>query len=125
MELLDDNQMRTINMVKATSRTWSEKPTLFIKFAGTKSAVREAIDIVGTIAKNNNGGKFEFARSEKEKHDLWSARKEALFSVLSLREKEGEVWTTDGMSPLFGNFFRCGIEADGSCGADFETPGPY
>jgi hypothetical protein len=75
MELLDDNQMRTINMVKATNRTWTEKPTLFIKFAGTKAGVREAIDIVNKISKQNNGGKFEFARSEKEKKDLWSARK--------------------------------------------------
>lgn len=75
MELLDDNQMRTINMVNATSRSWTEKPTLFIKFAGTKASVREAIDIVRNIAKKNNGGKFEFAKSEKDKKDLWSARK--------------------------------------------------
>lgn len=75
MELLDDNQMRIINMVKSTSRSWEEKPTLFIKFAGTKSAVREAIDIVGKIAKRNNGGKFEFARNDKERIELWSARK--------------------------------------------------
>jgi D-lactate dehydrogenase (cytochrome) len=75
MELLDDNQMRTINMVKATSRTWAEQPTLFIKFAGTKSGVREAIDIVRKIAKSNHSGKFEFAKNEKEKKDLWSARK--------------------------------------------------
>jgi D-lactate dehydrogenase (cytochrome) len=75
MELLDDNQMRTINMTKATTRTWAEQPTLFIKFAGTKSGVREAIGIVGKIAKENNGGKFEFAKNEKDKKDLWSARK--------------------------------------------------
>ena len=75
MELLDDNQMRTINISKATSRNWAEKPTLFIKFEGTKAGVREAIDIVGKIAKQNNGGKFEFARNEKEQKDLWSARK--------------------------------------------------
>ena len=75
MELLDDNQMRAINMVKATNRTWAEKPTLFIKFAGTKASVREGIDIVNNIAKKNNGGKFEFAKNEKEKKDLWSARK--------------------------------------------------
>jgi D-lactate dehydrogenase (cytochrome) len=75
MELLDDNQMRTINLVKATTRTWSEKPTLFIKFAGTKAGVKEAIDIISNIAKKNNGGKFEFARTEQEKRHLWSARK--------------------------------------------------
>ena len=118
--------MRTINMVKATNRTWSEKPTLFIKFSGTKAGVREAIDIVGKIAKNNNGGKFEFAKSEKEKYDLWSARKEALFSVLSLREKEGEVWTTDGISLSLVVCVGCGgTVVDGSCGADFETSGSY
>jgi len=75
MELLDDNQMRTINIVKSTNRSWAEQPTLFIKFAGTKAAVREAIDIVGKIAKKNNGGKFEFAKNAKEQRDLWSARK--------------------------------------------------
>lgn len=75
MELLDDNQMRTVNLTKATHRTWTEQPTLFIKFAGTKHGVREAIDIVSKIAKKNNGGKFEFAKSEKDKKDLWSARK--------------------------------------------------
>jgi D-lactate dehydrogenase (cytochrome) len=75
MELLDDNQMRTINMVKSTNRSWAEQPTLFIKLAGTKAAVRDAIGIVGKIAKKNNGGKFEFAKNEKEQKDLWSARK--------------------------------------------------
>lgn len=70
---------------------------------GTKAGVREAIEVVGKISQKNNGGKFEFAKNEKEKTDLWSARKEALFSVLSLREKGGEVWTTDGTSPFFQN----------------------
>lgn len=80
MELLDDNQMRTINLSKSTNRSWAEQPTLFIKFAGTKSGVKEAIDLVSKIAKKNNGGKFEFAKNEKEKRDLWSARKVQLFS---------------------------------------------
>jgi D-lactate dehydrogenase (cytochrome) len=70
---------------------------------GTKAGVREAIEVVGKISQKNNGGKFEFAKNEKEKTDLWSARKEALFSVLSLREKGGEVWTTDGTFPFFQN----------------------
>ena len=45
MELLDDNQMRTINMVKATNRTWAEKPTLFIKFAGTILIIKHTPNI--------------------------------------------------------------------------------
>jgi FAD linked oxidases, C-terminal domain len=71
--------------------------------SGTKAGVREAIEVVAKISQKNNGGKFEFAKNEKEKKDLWSARKEALFSVLSLRERGGEVWTTDGTSPFFQN----------------------
>jgi len=98
MELLDDNQMRTINLTKATARSWAEQPTLFIKFAGTKEGVKEQIAQIRKIAKQNNGGKFEFAKNKDEQRHLWSARKEALFSVLALREKAGEVWTTDGMN---------------------------
>jgi D-lactate dehydrogenase (cytochrome) len=89
MELLDDNQMRTINLTKATNRTWAEQPTLFIKFAGTKNGVRETIDIVRAIAKKNNSGKFEFAKNEKERKDLWSARK--VFIHICLRVILGSV----------------------------------
>jgi D-lactate dehydrogenase (cytochrome) len=84
MELLDDNQMRTINLAKTTNRTWAEQPTLFIKFAGTKDGVREAVELVKGIARSNHGGKFDFARNEKEQQDLWSARK-----VRSLRPGGG------------------------------------
>jgi D-lactate dehydrogenase (cytochrome) len=91
MELLDDNQMRTINMVKATNRTWAEQPTLFLKFAGTKAGVREQIDIVANLAKANNGGKFEFAKNDKEKKDLWSARKVYCIDVEVMSRKHYSV----------------------------------
>ena len=79
MELLDDNQMRTINMTNATGlRKWVEKPTLFIKFAGTKAGVKESIGTIKKIANESNAIKFEFARNDVEKKALWSARKVAL-----------------------------------------------
>ena len=100
IELLDENQMHAINAAKATERSWKEMPTLFLKFGGTKQGVSEQIKLTEKITNANNGQKFEFAKSEHEKEQLWSARKEALWSLMALKGKEGEVWTTDVTVPL-------------------------
>ena len=90
MEIMDEVQMKVVNMGGATApRVWKEQPTLFFKFAGTKSSVRENINQVKRIAKAHKGGEFEFAKDEQEQKLLWSARKESLWSMLALR-KEGE-----------------------------------
>lgn len=90
MELMDEVQMRVVNASGATSpRIWTELPTLFFKFAGTKQGVQENIERVQSITKGNKGGDFEFARDEREQKLLWSARKESLWSMLAMR-KAGE-----------------------------------
>lgn len=82
--------MRVVNLSKFTApRVWVEKPTLFLKFAGTKGGVQEQIKLVDKITAAHKGGNFEFAKDEEEQKLLWSARKESLWSMLSLR-KEGE-----------------------------------
>lgn len=82
--------MRVVNLSKFTApRVWVEKPTLFLKFAGTKGGVQEQIQLVEKITATHKGGNFEFAKDEEEQKLLWSARKESLWSMLSLR-KEGE-----------------------------------
>ena len=100
IELLDEHQMHAINVTKATDRSWKELPTLFLKFGGTKQGVKEQIKLTEKITNANNGQKFEFAKSDAEKEKLWSARKEALWSLMALKGKEGEVWTTDVTVPL-------------------------
>jgi FAD/FMN-containing dehydrogenase len=70
------------------------------RFSGTKAGVRENIAVVDNIMKTNNGGTFEFARDAEEQAHLWSARKNALWSMLALREKNGELWSTDVAVPL-------------------------
>jgi len=100
MELMDEVQMNVVNRSGATAKKWKEVPTLFFKFSGTKAGVRENIDLVKKIAKSHQGGEFEFARDEQEQKTLWSARKEALWSMLALREKGAEVWSTDVAVPL-------------------------
>jgi len=43
---------------------------------------------------------FTFAKNEKEAHDLWSARKQSLWSMMALRKEGSEVWSTDVAVPL-------------------------
>lgn len=101
LELLDDVQMSVINKAGATGRDWREAPTLFLKFSGTQASVTDNISTVQQLFSDYNGSDFEFAHDEKEQEDLWSARKSALWSMLALREGEGDgVWSTDVAVPL-------------------------
>ncbi|UKZ60550.1 uncharacterized protein TrAtP1_001822 [Trichoderma atroviride] len=101
LEIMDEVQMRVVNLSKFTApRVWVEKPTLFLKFAGTKGSVKEQIQLVEKITANHKGGNFEFAKDEQEQQLLWSARKESLWSMLSLRKEGEDVWSTDVAVPL-------------------------
>ncbi|KAF4546075.1 FAD-binding protein [Lasiodiplodia theobromae] len=100
MEIMDEVQMSVINRVKATKRTWKEAPTMFFKFSGTKAGVQENIKLVKAIAKSHNAGNFEFTTDPQDQKELWSARKEALWSMLALREGDLDVWSTDVAVPL-------------------------
>jgi D-lactate dehydrogenase (cytochrome) len=62
--------------------------------------VRENVDMVKAISKRNKGGEFDFAMGPEEQATLWSARKEALWSMLALRKDGNEVWSTDVAVPL-------------------------
>jgi len=103
MEIMDEVQMSVINRTGATGgKKWKEVPTMFFKFSGTKAGVQENIHLVKDIAKAHKSQGFDFAASAEEATTLWSARKEALWSMLALR-KEGsgnEVWSTDVAVPI-------------------------
>ncbi|KAI1976671.1 D-lactate ferricytochrome c oxidoreductase [Ophidiomyces ophidiicola] len=101
VEILDDVQMKCINDSKTTRRSWKESPTIFFKFTGTPAGVKEQIKIVQKIAKDTKGQSFEFAQGQDEIHELWSARKEALWSVMAMRRDPNDrVWTTDVAVPI-------------------------
>ena len=101
VEILDDAQMKCINASQTTSRQWMEAPTLFFKFTGTSAGIKEQIGLVQKIVSNTAGRSFEFARGEEEMQELWSARKEALWSVMAMRRgPEDHVWTTDVAVPM-------------------------
>lgn len=101
VEILDDVQMKCINDVGRTSRSWKEAPTLFFKFSGTPTSVKEHISIVKEHAKKAGSQTFEFARNAEEGAELWEARKEALWSVMAQRKSDSDhVWTTDVAVPI-------------------------
>jgi D-lactate dehydrogenase (cytochrome) len=101
LEILDDVQMKCINASKSTRREWAEAPTLFFKFGGTPSGVKEQVGMVQKLSKAAGGKTFEFARDNDEMKELWSARKEALWSVMAMkRDPSDHVWTTDVAVPI-------------------------
>ncbi|KAI0127054.1 glycolate oxidase [Xylariales sp. AK1849] len=100
VEILDDEQMKCINLAGMTAKHWKEAPTLFFKFSGTEHGVKEQIQIVRDMAKATGSQSFEFAKSEEEQAELWSARKEALWSTQAVAKEGDKVWTGDVAVPL-------------------------
>ncbi|KAJ5222796.1 uncharacterized protein N7469_009036 [Penicillium citrinum] len=100
VEILDDVQMDVINKMGATGREWKKLPTLFFKFSGTKVGVQDNIDGVREIVSQNKGGNFEVEKDKVKQQILWAARKEALWSMLCMRESGHEVWSTDVAVPI-------------------------
>lgn len=104
LEVMDDVQMQILNKQGSETvrkRKWEEKPTLFIKYSGTtdgiKSDVKRSTEIIKSVAGNVPS---HFAKTKQDEHDLWSARKEALFTMVSNRPPGTEVWSTDVAVPL-------------------------
>lgn len=100
VEILDDNQMQCINEAGMTSRTWNEAATLFFKFTGTPAYVKEQVSQVQKLANQAGSKTFEFAKNQAEQDELWSARKEALWSTMAVKKDGDRVWTTDVAVPM-------------------------
>ncbi|KAI1064385.1 hypothetical protein LB506_007994 [Fusarium annulatum] len=100
VEILDEVLMSVINRMGATSRKWKEEPTLFFKFSGSDAVVKDSIIQVQTISKKHHANGFQYESDPEKQKALWSARKEALWSMMALRETDGHVWSTDVAVPL-------------------------
>ncbi|KAF4449688.1 D-lactate dehydrogenase (cytochrome) [Fusarium austroafricanum] len=100
VEILDEVLMSVINRMGATSREWNEVPTLFFKFSGSDAIVRDSIAQVQDISKRHQARDFQYESDPHKQKALWSARKEALWSMMALRRTEGHVWSTDVAVPL-------------------------
>ena len=85
IELLDTTTMKAINSSGSTDKAWKETPTLFLKFSGTKNAVKEQEGVMRSLASRYGNESFESSGDPEEIETLWSARKTALWSVIAQR----------------------------------------
>jgi D-lactate dehydrogenase (cytochrome) len=100
VELMDDVQMWAVNEAGYTAKKFEEKPTLFFKFSGTNAYVDEQIEQTRELARKYGSTNFEFASNKKEEHQIWAARKEALWSLMALAPKDSKVYSTDVAVPM-------------------------
>lgn len=70
------------------------------RFAGTTQSIAADIGRVEKIISQDGGSAFEFARTEAEMHNLWSARKEAVWAMSAQRPEGTQLWSTDVAVPL-------------------------
>ncbi|KNG87289.1 hypothetical protein ANOM_004948 [Aspergillus nomiae NRRL 13137] len=101
VELMDEIQMAVLNRNGGSGgRTWQEKPTLLFKFSGSTEAIAADIERVEKLVTKQGGSAFEFARTTTEMHNLWAARKEALWAMLAQKPEGTQIWSTDVAVPL-------------------------
>ena len=79
MELLDEMQIRAINVHSKTS--FEERPTLFVEFHGTKVSARDTVELFGEIARGEGALRFDWAEQEEERRRLWKARHDVYWAV--------------------------------------------
>ncbi|KAH8887021.1 glycolate oxidase [Thozetella sp. PMI_491] len=103
LEFMDDVQMEVINRhgSEAVRKTqWDEKPSLFIKFSGTTEGIQGDIAKVQELCKPFNPTKYFFAKDKQQEADLWAARKEALWTMTSIKPENYSIWSTDVAVPI-------------------------
>ncbi|KAE9579188.1 D-lactate dehydrogenase [Colletotrichum fructicola] len=103
LEFMDEVQMQVINRhgSEAVRKTaWDECPTLFLKFAGTTEGIKADVAKVKRIVDPFKPGKIFFARNKQEEADLWAARKEALWTMTSIKPDGYAMWSTDVAVPI-------------------------
>ncbi|CAG7558114.1 unnamed protein product [Fusarium equiseti] len=124
VEILDEVQMKSINDSALTTIKWKEEPTLFFKFSGSDDfIVQHLAKQVGGITQQNRSTAYTFASDENERNELWSARKNALWSMIAMKKSPTDkVWTTDVAVPMSRlpdiiEFAKADIEKSGLLGS--------
>ncbi|KAH8179780.1 FAD binding domain-containing protein [Sarocladium implicatum] len=101
LELMDSQQMRIVNENGGVGgRTWTELPTLFIKFSGSQNTVNDSLAGARQLAESHRCKSFQEARDEESMESLWSARKQALLATLASLPKGTTIRSTDVAVPL-------------------------
>ncbi len=83
IELLDELQVKATNLY--SKLTLPEVPMLFVEFHGSPSGVAEQAERFGEIARDLDGGPFEWATKPEDRTRLWQARHDAYWAGRGLR----------------------------------------
>ena len=83
IEVLDDVQIDSVN--KFSKLNYPVQDTLFIEFHGTDAGVAEQSERFGEIARELDGGPFEWATKSEDRNRLWQARHDAYWAARGLR----------------------------------------
>lgn len=104
MELMDDVQMRVVNQhgsAEVRAMHWDEAPALFLKFAGpSRGSINAEIKRVKGLIQPYDPSSYAFARSKEEGEKFWAARKEALWTMISIKPEGHVIWSTDVAVPI-------------------------
>lgn len=84
IELLDDVQMRGMNLFKP-ELSLQEKPHLFLEFHGSQAGVAEQVDLFQAVAEENGASAFASSTKMEERNALWASRHEAYYAGRALK----------------------------------------
>lgn len=97
IELMDDVSIDAVN--RYANLSLEIKPTLFLEFHGSPSAVKEHAETVEAIAEDHGGGTFDWSDKAEDRSQLWQARHNAYYAGLALKpDSQGLV--TDVCVPI-------------------------
>jgi D-lactate dehydrogenase (cytochrome) len=82
-EFVDSVAIKALNLYSKTDLP--EQPHLFFEFHGSESGVREQIELVQEICRDNGGAQFKWASNPEQRSKLWEARHNVYFAALQLR----------------------------------------
>lgn len=97
MELMDRGLIQAVNTYSNLSLTLED--TLAFEFHGTPASVREQVEIVAEIVRENGGRDFEWANAPEDRNRLWKARHNAFYAVVSQRAN-AKGWSSDVCVPV-------------------------
>jgi D-lactate dehydrogenase (cytochrome) len=97
IELLDAMMVKASNAFSKLSL--AEQPTLFLEFHGSQASVQEQSARFGEIARDYDGGPFEWAIKAEDRSRLWQARHDAYWAARALRPGS-QVVATDVCVPI-------------------------
>ena len=83
IELLDELQVKATNLYSKLALP--EMPMLFVEFHGSPAGVAEQAERFGEIARDFDGGPFEWATKAEDRSRLWQARHDAYWAGRALR----------------------------------------